>query len=121
MFSQRAEEFSNSTPVQSDAEKMVLAQQELLQAEADAERIRLMNEELKLNQEKQKVGADRERLKTIASKVLKQSEVDALHIAMAEQKFKMKNLRRIRNIELLRTEFEVLRLTFTRKPKTHAI
>ena len=74
------------TPVQSEAEKTVLAQQELLLAEADAERIRLMNEELKLNRERHKVGADQERLKIIASKVQKQSEVDALHIAMAEQR-----------------------------------
>ena len=86
MFLQQAEGFSIFTPVQSDAEKMVLAQQEFLQAEADAERIRLMNKELKLNQERQKGGADQERLKTIASKVQKQSEIDALHIAMAEQR-----------------------------------
>ena len=46
-----------------------------------------MSKELKLNQERQKVGADQERLKTIASsKVQKQSEIDALHIAMAEQR-----------------------------------
>ena len=65
---------------------MVLAQQELLQAEADAERIRLMNQELKLNQERKEVGADQERLRTIASKVQKQSEINALHIAMAKQR-----------------------------------
>ena len=50
---------------------MVLAQQEFLQAEADAERVRLMNQELKLNQGRQEVGADQGRLRTIASKVQK--------------------------------------------------
>ena len=85
-FLQQAEEFSIYSPVPSDAEKIVLAQQELLQAEADAERIRLMNKELKPNPERQEVGANQERLKTIASKVQKQSEIDALHIAMAEQR-----------------------------------
>ena len=69
LFPQQAEEFSIHTPVPSNAEKMVSAQQEFLQAEAVAERIRLMNQELKLNQERQEIGADQERLKTIASKV----------------------------------------------------
>ena len=45
-----------------------------------------MNQELKLNQERKEVGADQERLRTIASKVQKQSEINALHIAMAEQR-----------------------------------
>ena len=86
LFLQQAEEFSIFTPVQSEAEKMVLAQQEFLQAEADAERSRLMDRELELNQARQKVGADQERLMTIASKVQKQSEIDALNIAMAQQR-----------------------------------
>ena len=45
-----------------------------------------MNQELKLNQERKEVGADQERLRTIASNVQKQSEINALHIAMAEQR-----------------------------------
>ena len=65
---------------------MVSAQQEFLQAEAVAERIRLMNQELKLNQERQEIGADQERLNTIASKVQKQSDIDALNNAMAQQR-----------------------------------
>ena len=83
LFLQQAEEFSIHTPVPSDAEKIVLAQQEFLQAEADAERIRLMNKELKLNRERQEIGADQERFKAIASKMQKQSEINALNIAMA--------------------------------------
>ena len=67
---------------------MLLAQQEFLQAEADAEGIRLMNQELTLNQARNKVGADQERLRTIDNKAQKQSEINALHIAMAEQRTK---------------------------------
>ena len=69
LFPHQAEEFSIHTPAASNTEKMVLAQQEFLQAEADAERIRLMSQELKLNQERKEVGADQERLRTIASKI----------------------------------------------------
>ena len=72
---------------------MVLAQQEFLQAEADAERIRLMSQELKLNQERKEVGADQERLRTIASKVQKQSGINALHVAMAEQRIQEEGLK----------------------------
>ena len=86
MLPHQTEEFNIRTPVPSNAEKMVLAQQEFLQAEADAERIRLMSQELKLNQERKEVGADQERLRTIADKIQKQSEINALHIAMAEQR-----------------------------------
>ena len=72
LFPPQIEEFSVFTPVQSEAENRVLAQQEFIQAEADADRSRLMDNELKL--------------KTIASKVHKQSEIDALNNAMAQQK-----------------------------------
>ena len=77
LFLHQTEEFSIHTPIASNvdsvhnAEKMLLAQQEFLQAEADAERVRLMNQELTLNQERNKVGADQERLRTIANKVQK--------------------------------------------------
>ena len=48
LFPQQTEEFSIATPVQSEMDKMRLAQQEFLQAEAGAERVRLANEELRL-------------------------------------------------------------------------
>ena len=69
-----------------NAEGMLLAQQEFLQAEADAERIRLMNQELVLDQERNKVGADQERLIIVAHRVQKQSEINALSSDMAEQR-----------------------------------
>ena len=75
LFLPQTEEFSIHTPITSNvdsvhnAEKMLLAQQEFLQAEADAERIRFMNQELVLDQERNKVGADRERLTIVANKV----------------------------------------------------
>ena len=68
------------------AEKMLLAQQEFLREEADAERIRLMKQELVLEQERNNIGADQERLRIVAGKVQKQSEINALSIAMAEQR-----------------------------------
>ena len=92
LFPHQTEEFSIHTPIPSnaesvrDAEKMMLARQEFLQAEADAERIRPMSQELKLNRERNEDGADQERLRTIACKVQKQSEINALHITMAEQR-----------------------------------
>ena len=72
MFPPRLEEFNIATPVVSEINKERLAQQEFLQAEADAERIRLANEELKLIM--------------IAKGVQKKSEIDALYIAMAEHR-----------------------------------
>ena len=72
LFPPKTEEFNIATPVVSEINKERLAQQEFLQAEADAERIRLANEEL--------------RLKTIAKGVQKKSEIDALNIAMAEHR-----------------------------------
>ena len=56
LFPPQAEEFSIHTPAMSsidpavNAEKMLLAQQEFLREEADAERIRLMQQELRLEQ-----------------------------------------------------------------------
>ena len=94
LFPPQTEEFSIHTPITSsvdsvhNAGKMLLAQQGFLQAEADAERIRLMNQELMLDQERNKVGANQERLRTVANKVQKQSEINALNIAMAEQRIK---------------------------------
>ena len=72
LFPPKAEEFNIATPVVSELSKERIAQQEFLQAEADAERIRLANQEL--------------RLKTIAKGVQKKSEIDALNIAMAEHR-----------------------------------
>ena len=78
-----------------NAEKMLLAQQEFLREEADAERLRLMQQGLllerkieDLRQERNMVGANQERLKVVASKVQKQSEFNALSAAMAEQRIK---------------------------------
>ena len=95
------EEFSIHTPAMSNidpafnAEKMLLAKQELLREEADAERIRFMQQELLLErkmedllQEKNIVGANQERLRVVASKVQKQSEFNALGVAMAGQRIK---------------------------------
>ena len=73
MFPQQTEEFSIAAPIQSEVDKMVLSQQEFLQAEADAERVRLANEELIL--------------KTIAKNIQRKSEIDALHVAVAEHRF----------------------------------
>ena len=64
MFPPKTEEFNIATPVVSEINKGRLAQQEFLQAEADAERIRFANEEL--------------RLRMIAKGVQKKSEIDAL-------------------------------------------
>ena len=72
MFPPKAEEFNIATPVVSELSKERIAQQEFLQAGADAERIRLANQEL--------------RLKTIAKGVQKKSEIDAINIAMAEHR-----------------------------------
>ena len=94
LFPPQTEEFSIYTPAMSsvgpalNAEKMLLAQQEFLQEEADAERIRLMQRELVLDQERNNIGAGQERLRLVASKVQKQSEFNALNIAMAEQRIK---------------------------------
>ena len=67
---------------------MLLAQQEFLREEADAERMRLNKQELVLDQERSNIGADQGRLMMVAGKVQKQSEINALHIAMAEQRIK---------------------------------
>ena len=94
LFPHRAEGFSIHIPIPSNvdsvhnAEKMISAQQEFLQAGADSERIRLLSQELALNQERNKVGVDQERLRTIARNVQKQSETNALHLAMAGQRIK---------------------------------
>ena len=72
LFPPKVEEFNIATPVVSELSKERIAQQEFLQAEADAERIRLANQEL--------------RLKTIAKGVQKKSEIDAINIAMAEHR-----------------------------------
>ena len=91
LFPPQTEEFSTYTPAMSsidpanNAEKMLLAQQEFFQEEADAERIRPMQQELELDQERSKIGADQERLRVVASKVQKQSDFNALSVAMAEQ------------------------------------
>ena len=80
LFPPQTEELSIHTPAMSsvdpalNAEKMLLAQQEFLQEEADAERIRFMQRELVLDQERNTVGADQERLRIVASRVQKQSE-----------------------------------------------
>ena len=121
LFLPQTEEFSIHTPITSNvdsvhnAEKMLLAQQEFLQAEADAERIRFMNQELVLDQERNKVGADQERLIIVANKVQKQSEINALNIAMAEQRIKDEEFRRMLSIVLLKTRFVVQSLNFKRK------
>ena len=79
-----------------NAEKMLFAQQDFLREEADAERLRFMQEEPlserkeDLLQERNMVGANRERLRVVASKVQKQSEFNALNAAMAEKKLKKK-------------------------------
>ena len=69
-------------------EKMLFAQQESLREGADAERMRLNRQELVLDQERNDSGADQVRLRIVAGKIQKQSEVNALHIAMAEQRIK---------------------------------
>ena len=61
------------------------------------------------------IGADQERLTIVAGKVQKQSEINALHVAMAEQ-IKTKSIRRIRSFVLPRTRFVVQSLTYKRKP-----
>ena len=78
-----------------NAEKMLLAHQEFLREEADAERLRPMQQERllerkkeDLQQERNMVGANQERLRVVASKVQKQSEFNALNAAMAEQRIK---------------------------------
>ena len=78
-----------------NAERMLLALQELIREEADAERIRFMQQGFLLEQkkkdllqEKNTVGANQERLRVVASKALKQFEFDALSVAMAEQRTK---------------------------------
>ena len=48
LFPPQTEELNIATPVLSEMDKERLAQQEFLQAEADAERVRLANEELRL-------------------------------------------------------------------------
>ena len=50
--------------------------------------MRLNKQELVLDQERSNIGADQERLMIVAGKVQKQSEINALHIAMAEQRVK---------------------------------
>ena len=69
-------------------EKMLLAQQEFLREEAGAERMGLNKQGLVLDQERNNIGADQERLRVVAGKVQKQSEINALHIATAEQRTK---------------------------------
>ena len=65
LFPPRVEEFDIRTPAMSrsvdpalSAEKMFLAQQEFLREEADAERIRFMQQELLIEQERYVVGAN---------------------------------------------------------------
>ena len=73
LFPPKAEEFNIATPVVCELSNERIAQQEfLLQAEADAERIRLASQEL--------------RLKTIAKGVQNESEINALNMAMAEHR-----------------------------------
>ena len=69
-------------------EKMLFAQQEFLREEADAERMILNKQDLVLDQERNNIGADQERLRIVAGKAKKQSEINALHIAMAEQRIR---------------------------------
>ena len=94
LFPPQTQEFSIHTPAMSsvdptlNAEKMLAAQQEFLQEEADAERIRPMQRELILDQERNKIGAVQERLRIVAGKVQKQSGFNALNIAMAEQRIR---------------------------------
>ena len=99
LFPPQVEEFNIYIPAEPqadtalNAEKALLAQQEFLREEADAERIRFMQQEFLLErgkeglrQERNNVGADQERLRVVANKVQKQSEINALSAAMAEQR-----------------------------------
>ena len=101
MFPPQVEEFNICIPAEThadtalNAEKALLAQQEFLREEADAERSRFMQQEFLLEREKEglrqernNVGADKERLRVVANKVQKQSEINALNAAMAEQRIK---------------------------------
>ena len=93
LFPPQTQEFSIHTPVMSSAdtahhERMLFAQRELLREEAYAERMRPNKQESVLDQERNNIGADQERLMIVAGKVQKQSEINALHIAMAEQRIK---------------------------------
>ena len=90
LFPPQTHEFSIHTPVMSSAdtahhEKTLLVQQDFPREEAGAERVRLHKQELALDQERNDTGADQERLMIVDGKVQKQSEINALHIAMAEQ------------------------------------
>ena len=93
LFPPQTQEFSIHTPVMSSADtahrdKILFAQQEFLCEEADAERMRPNKQELVLDQGRSNIGADQERLMIVAGKVQKQSENNALHTAMAEQRIK---------------------------------
>ena len=93
-FPPQTQEFSIHTPVVSSVDsaqhtdKMLRAQQGFLPEEADADRMRLDKRESVLDQERSNIGADQEILRIVAGRVQKQSEINALHIAMAEQRVK---------------------------------
>ena len=129
LFPPQVEEFNINTPAETqadtalNAEKALPAQQEFLREEADAERIRFMQQEFLLEREKEglrqernNVGADQEEFRVVFSKVQKQSEINALNAAMAEQKIKDKESKtdaayraaeiNIRNTEFLREKAE---------------
>ena len=99
LFPPQVEEFNINTPAETqadtalNAEKALPAQQEFLREEVDVERILFMQQEFLLEREKEglrqernNVGADQERLRVMANKVQKQSEIDALSSAMAKQR-----------------------------------
>ena len=80
LFPPDAEEFNIHTPAETQedtaftAEKMFLAQQEFLREEADAERLRPKQQEFLLEedsaglrQERDNIGADKQRLMAVAS------------------------------------------------------
>ena len=123
LFPHQTQEFSIHTPVVGSVdsaqhtENMLLAQQEFLREEADAERMRSNKQELILDQERNDIGADQERLRIVAGRIQKQSDINAMHIAMAQQRIKTKSIRRIRSIVLPGTRFVVQSLTYKRKLK----
>ena len=79
-----------------------------------------MDSELKLNQARQKVGADQERLMTIASEVQKQSEIDALNIAMAQQRIQDEEFKADTQYRAAEGRIRSTEISFKRKPKTPA-
>ena len=76
-----------------------------------------MNQELTLNQERNKVGADQERLRTVASKVQKQSEINALHVAMAEQRIKNEEFKADTEYRVAESKIRSTEITSKRKPR----